>query len=221
MLAFKATIHKSKDVLEYVHLDLWGPTRISIHCGSMHFLSLIDDYFRKVWLYLLQTKDEHTILTKVKEWKALVENQTSKKVKVLRTDNGLEFCNEEFEMFCKNQGILRHKTVRNTPQQNGLAEMMNRTLLDRVKCMLYSSGLFKRFLGEVVMIAFYLVNKTPSSAIDFKTLKELWSGKPSNYNHLRIFRCKAYVHQSEEKLEPRSMKCIFLGYPEGVKGYRL
>ena len=187
----------------------------------MHFLSLIDDYFRKVWLYLLQTKDEHTILTKVKEWKALVENQTSKKVKVLRTDNGLEFCNEEFEMFCKNQGILRHKTVRNTPQQNGLAEMMNRTLLDRVKCMLYSSGLFKRFLGEVVMIAFYLVNKTPSSAIDFKTLKELWSGKPSNYNHLRIFRCKAYVHQSEGKLEPRSIKCIFLGHPKGVKGYRL
>ena len=64
---------------------------------------------------------------------------------MLRTDNGLEFCNEEFEMFCKNQGILRHKTVRNAPQQNGLVERMNRTLLNRVRCMLYSSGLSKLF----------------------------------------------------------------------------
>ena len=65
-LAFKVAIHKSKDVLEYVHLDLWGPTRISTHGGKMYFLSLIDDYSRKVWLYLLKTKDEHTVLTKVK-----------------------------------------------------------------------------------------------------------------------------------------------------------
>ena len=140
---------------------------------------------------------------------------------MLETNNGLEFCNEEFEMFCKNQSILRHKIVRNTPQQNGLVEMMNKTLLDKIKCMLYSSGLSKHFWGEAVMIAFYLVNRTPSNAIYFKTLKEFWFGKTSNYDHLRIFGCKAYVHQSEEKLEPRSMKCIFLGYPEGVKGYRL
>ena len=111
--------------------------------------------------------------------------------------------------------------MRNTPQQNGLAERMNRTLLDRVRCMLYSSGLSKHFWGEVVMTACYLVNRTPSSAMNFKTPKELWFVKPFNYDYLRIFRCTAYVHQSEEKLEPRSMKCIFLGYPEGVKGYRL
>ena len=64
---------------------------------------------------MLRTKDEHIVLTKVKEWKAIVENQTNKRVKVLRTNNGLDFCNEEFKMFCKNQGILRHTTVRNTP----------------------------------------------------------------------------------------------------------
>ena len=64
----------------------------------------------KVWLYMLNTKDEHTVLTKVKEWKALVENQTNKRVKVLRMDNGLEFCNEQFEMLYKNQGILRQNS---------------------------------------------------------------------------------------------------------------
>ena len=95
---------------------------------------------------------------------------------------------------------------------------MNRTLLDRV---IYSSSLSKHFWGEAVLTACYLVNRTPSSAIDLKTLEELWSGKPSNYDHLRIFGCTTYVHQSEGKLEQRSIKCIFLGYPEGIKGYRL
>ena len=67
------------------------------------------------------------------------------------------------------------------------------------------------------MTACYLINRTPSSAIDFKTLEELWSGKPSNYDHLRIFGCTTYVHQSEGELELRSIKCIYLGCPEGVK----
>ncbi|WKA06413.1 hypothetical protein VitviT2T_024312 [Vitis vinifera] len=71
---------------------------------------------------------------------------------------------------------------------------MNRKLLDRVRCMLYGSCLSKHFWGETVMTTCYLINRTPSSAIDFKTLEELWSGKPSNYDHLRIFGCTAYVH---------------------------
>ena len=109
-MAFKAAIHKSKNVLEYVHSDLWGLAKVFTHGGNRYFLSLIDDYSRKVWLYMLNTKDEHTVLTKVKEWKTLVENQTNKRVKVLRMDNGLEFCNEQFEMLYKNQGILRQNS---------------------------------------------------------------------------------------------------------------
>ncbi|RVW25587.1 Retrovirus-related Pol polyprotein from transposon TNT 1-94 [Vitis vinifera] len=79
----------------------------------------------------------------------------------------------------------------------------------------------KLTISKAVMTTCYLVNRTPSSAIDLKTLEELWSGKPSNYDHLRIFGCTTYVHQSEGKLVTRSIKCIFLGYPEGVKGYKL
>ena len=165
---------------------------------------------------MLKTKDEHTVLIKIKEWKALVENQNDERVKVLKADNGLEYCNNEFEIFYKNQGILRHKTVRKTPQQNGLVEMMNMTFLDRVVCMLYSSGLPKHFWGAL-MTTCYLVNGFPSNAIDCKTPEELWHGNPSNYDHLRIFGCTTYVHQSEGELELRSIKCIYLGCPEGVK----
>ena len=70
-----------------------------------------------MWIYLLKTKDQ--TLEYFKNWKVLVENQKDRKVKCLRTDNGLEFCNVEFDNFCKSHGIIRHKTIKNTPQQNG------------------------------------------------------------------------------------------------------
>ena len=158
-LSFKLSSHRSKSVLEYVHSDLWRPAKVQTQGGNRFFMSIIDDYSRKVWVYLLKHKGE--AFTKFKEWKQLVENQTSKQVKALRTDNGLEFCNSEFDEFCKTHGILRHRTVKHTPQQNGIAERMNRTLLDKVRCMLVSSGLPKLFWGEAVMTASHLVNFSP------------------------------------------------------------
>ena len=92
------------------------------------FLSVIDDYSRMVWVYVLKYKDQ--VFSKFKEWKTLVENQSGKKVKKLRTYNGLEFCNQLFDSYCANEGIARHKIVRLTPQQNGLAKRMNTTLMD-------------------------------------------------------------------------------------------
>lgn len=67
----------------------------------------------------------------------------------------------------------------------------------------------------------YLVNRCPSSALEFKTQEEKWSSRPPNLNHLRVFGCSAYVHQSQGKLEPRAIKCVFFGYSQGTKGYRL
>nr|GEZ68867.1 retrotransposon protein, putative, Ty1-copia subclass [Tanacetum cinerariifolium] len=114
----------------------------------------------------------------------LVENQTGGTVKKLRKDNGLEFCNREFEQLCIESGSARHLIVFGTPQQNEVAERMNRTLMD-------------------------------------KTPMEMWSEHPSDYEMLRIFGCVAYPHDKQGKLEPRAIKCVLLGYPEGVKGYRL
>ena len=92
-------------------------------------LTIIDDFSRKSWVYFLKHKNE--VFGTFKQWKNLLEKQTGKQVKRLRTDNGLEFCNLEFNQFCKDEGIVRHRTVRNTPQQNGVAERMNQTLLER------------------------------------------------------------------------------------------
>ncbi|KAL2485757.1 Retrovirus-related Pol polyprotein from transposon TNT 1-94 [Abeliophyllum distichum] len=95
------------------------------------------------------------------------------------------------------------------------------TIMNKVRCLLISYGVPKGFWGEAVATAVYLINRCPSSTIQSKTLEELWKRRPPVLTHLKIFRCAAYAHQREGKLDPRAQKCVFLGYPEGVKGFRL
>ena len=216
---FPKGVHRSKHVLDYVHTDLWGPAQLSSLLGGKYFMTLIDDHLRKVWLYILKTKDQ--FVEKFKVWKALVENQSGRKLKALRTDNGLEFCNREFETFCQKHGILRHKTVRFTPQQNGLTERMNRTIVDKTRGMLINSKLPRCFWAEAVSTTCYLVNRSPSAAIDYKTPKEIWFGRLPKFENLRIFGCPAYVHINQGELNAKALKGFFVGYPDGVKGYRV
>ena len=151
----------------------------------------------------------------------ILENQTSKKLKKLRTDNGLEFCNKEFNDFCIKHGIATHRTCTETPLQNGLVERMNRIILDKVKCMLSESGLSKHFWAEATNTTVYLINRSPCSAINFQTLMHAWTGKKTNLSHLKPFGCIEYIHVNQGKLNPRAIKGIFIGYPNGVKGYKI
>ncbi|KAJ4705295.1 Retrovirus-related Pol polyprotein from transposon TNT 1-94 [Melia azedarach] len=118
-----------------------------------------------------------------------------------------------FDEFCKNEGIARHHTVRDTPQQNGVAERMNQTLLERARCMLSNAELTRRFWAEAVSTACYLINRGPHTGINLKTPFEVWSGKSADYSNLRAFGCTVYYHVNEGKLEPRAKK--------GIKGYRI
>ncbi|KAL0389476.1 UNVERIFIED_CONTAM: Retrovirus-related Pol polyprotein from transposon TNT 1-94 [Sesamum calycinum] len=97
---------------------------------------------------------------------------------------------------------------------------MNRTLLNKVRCLLISSGLAKSFLGEALLTAAYLINRSPSVPLLGKVPEHVWSGKNVDLSSLRVFGCSAFVFQNNDKLEPRAQKCVFIGYPEGVKGYR-
>ncbi|KAG8489027.1 hypothetical protein CXB51_017119 [Gossypium anomalum] len=188
---FTRGIHNTKGTLEYIHSDLWGPSRKS------------------------------DVFSAFKSWKIMIEKQTGKQIKYLRTDNGLEFCSDEFNRLCKSEGIMRYLTVRHTPQQNGVAERMNRTIMEKVRCMLSNANLPKSFWAEAASTACFLINRSPSVAIEKKTPQEVWSGNPANYSDLKIFGCPAYAHVDNGKLESRSIKCIFLGYKAGVKGYKL
>ncbi|KAL0385668.1 UNVERIFIED_CONTAM: Retrovirus-related Pol polyprotein from transposon TNT 1-94 [Sesamum radiatum] len=121
-------------------------------------------------------KHKSEVFEKFKTWKTFVENQTEKRIKTLRTDNGLEFCNKQFSELCDEFGIKRHNTTPYTPQQNGVAERMNRTLLNKVRCLLISSGLPKTFWGEALLTAAYLINRSPSVPLNGKLPESVWTG---------------------------------------------
>lgn len=156
------------------------------------------------------------------KWKRLIETQTGRQIKRLRSNNGGEYRSDPLFDICEKFGIAWHFTVSGTPQQNGVAERMNRTLLDKVQCMLLTSGLGRQYWAEVVTYACHLVNRLPSVALEGKTSLDVWSGKPAlDYDSLHIFVFPAYYHVRESKLDLRAKKALFLGFMEGVKGYKL
>ena len=108
-------------------------------------------------------------------------------MKCLHTNNGLEFCSDEFNTFSKKEGIVRHHTVCHTPQQNGVAERRNKTLMEKVRCMLSNAQLVKSFWAEVTSTTCYLINRSPSVAIKKKTPQEVWSSSLGTYLYLKFF----------------------------------
>ena len=219
-VSFGTALHNTKGILDYVHTDVWGPTRTPSMSGKHYFVTFVDDFSRRVWVYLMKQKNE--VLEIFLKWKKMIETQTGRKIKRLRSDNGTEYTNDPFMRVCEDEGIVRHFTVRKTPQQNGVAERMNRTLLEKVRCMLSNAGLGKQFWGEAVTYACHLINRLPSSALEGKTPMEVWSGKPAtDYDSLHVFGSAAYYHVTESKLDPRAKKATFMGIASGSKGYRL
>jgi transposase InsO family protein len=136
---FKTERHTSEGILDYIHSDVWGPSPTISYGGSSYFVTFIDDFSRKVSIYMLKSKADVFIV--FKQFRALVEKRTSRSIKCLRTDNGGEITSMEFENYCKEFGIDRHKTTSYTPQQNGVVERMNKTLLERERSMLSNTNL--------------------------------------------------------------------------------
>ncbi|GJV88834.1 retrovirus-related pol polyprotein from transposon TNT 1-94 [Tanacetum coccineum] len=155
---------------ELVHSDVWQAPALSLG-GSKYFVSFIDDYSRRCWVYPIKKKSD--VFEVFKVYKARVELDSGKKIKCLRTDNGGEYTGDEFETFCRQEGIKRQFTTAYTPQQNGVAERMNRTLLERARAMLATASLGKSFWAEAVNTTCYVINHSPSNAVELKTPIEI------------------------------------------------
>ena len=124
------------------------------------------------------------------------------------------------DKLCQDSGIKRHRTCVYTPQQNRVSERMNRTIMEKVRCLLDDSGLGEEFWEEAVSTAVYLINRSPASAIDKEIPEELGIRRKPSYNHLRRFGSVAYIHTDQGKLKPRAIKSIFTAYATGTKGER-
>ena len=159
-MSFHSSNKRANKILELVHSDVFGPVSVPSLHNSVYYVSFIDYFSRNTWIYFLRNKSE--VFDIFREFKVVVENQTGKKIKALRTDNGGEFCKKDFEEFCKKCGIAQQKTTPYTPQQNRFAERMNRTLMEKARSMLSGIGLGQEFWAEAVETACYLVNISPS-----------------------------------------------------------
>ena len=219
---FPSSDNRSKGILDLVHTDVCGPMSAASLSGYLYYVTFIDDFSRKTWIYFMKTKDE--VFSRFQEFKALVENQTGSKIKVLRSDNGGEYTSNEFKSFCVQAGIKRELTVPYNPQQNGVAERKNRAIVGAAKAMIHDQDLPMFLWAEACNTAVYIQNRSPHKVLGSKTPEEAFTGKRPEIGHFRIFGCLTYSHVPSEKrtkLEPTAEKGIFVGYSETSKAYRI
>lgn len=214
---------RAKAPLELVHLDVVGKITPASKGESNYFVTFIDDYSRFTVVYPMKTKNE--VLDRFNQYRRMVENLHNTKVKTLRSDNGGEYTSKEFDEYLAKHGIKRRLTIPGTPEQNGVAERMNQTLLDMTRCLVNQSGVPKELWADVVVTASHIRNKCSSKAVEGESPEALWTGGEVKLDHLRVFGCRTWSLRNRQckrsKLDPKAEECILVGYPEGVKGYKL
>jgi len=158
------------------------------------------------------------------EYKAQVENSTGNKIKVVMSDRGGEFLANVFQNVCKEAGIRQHFTAPYTPQQNGVVERKNRSVMEMARALMKSMSIPGRFWAEAVRLAVYLLNRLPTKPMGDRTPYEAWNGRKPHLGHLRVFGCTGHVRPGVshlKKLDDRSLPMVYFGIAEGSKAHRM
>ncbi|KAJ9557281.1 hypothetical protein OSB04_011895 [Centaurea solstitialis] len=220
--------HKSKEVntisslLQLLHMDLFSPTNVMSIGKKSYCLVIVDDYSRFTWVFFLRTKDETSGL--IKPFVIRVENKTNLKVKVIISDNGTEFKNVDLNNFCEEKGIERQYSAPRTPQQNGVAERRNRTLIEAARTMLVDSKLPITFWAEIVNTACYVQNRVLVVKSKGKTPYELFEKKKPFIGFLKPFGCPCTILNTKShlgKFESKSEDGFLVGYSSQSKALRV
>ena len=217
-----STSFRAEKALELIHGDLCGPISPPTAGNNRYIFVLIDDYSRYMWSILLKEKGE--AFEKFKTFKTMVEKETKETIGTLRTDRGGEFTSNEFRSFCETAGINRHLTAPYSPQQNGVVERRNRTLLEMTRSILKHMKVPNYLWGEGVRHATYLINRVATRVLKTQTPYEALKGRKPTIEHLRVFGCIGYAKIDTphlRKLDDRTRVLVHLGTEPGSKAYRL
>ncbi|GJV87295.1 retrotransposon protein, putative, ty1-copia subclass [Tanacetum coccineum] len=213
-------VERAKDLLGLIHTDVCGPFRIVSRQGANYFVTFTDDFSRYGYVYLL--KHKHKVFETFKVFQKEVENQLKKTIKSLRSNRGSKYMSQEFWDHLKEHGIISHRTPPYTPQHNRVLERRNRTLLDMVHSMMSQITLLKSFWDYALESAARILNMVLTKKVD-KTPYKIWHGQAPKLSYLKVRGCEALVkrdtHTKPDKLEPKSFKCIFVGYQKETMGY--
>ncbi|KAI3702728.1 hypothetical protein L6452_28480 [Arctium lappa] len=222
------TSHKTKELntisscLQLLHMDLFGPTNVMSIGKKSYCLVIVDDYSRFTWVYFLRTKDETSGL--IKSFILKNENQTNQKVKVIRSDNGTEFKNLDLNTFCEEKGIERQYSAPRTPQQNGVAERRNRTLIKAARSLLADSKLPITFWAEAVNTACYVQNRVLVVKPKNKTPYELLNKRKPFIGFFKPFGCPCTILNTKShlgKFDSKADDGFLVGYSSQSKAYKV
>jgi transposase InsO family protein len=204
---------RAKEFADEVHTDLWGPAPVETFGGRRYYVSFTDDKTRLTYLHLLRQKSE--AFAAYKGFESWCQTQHGARVKVLHSDRGGEYLGKEFVMHLKAAGTAQKLTVHDTPQHNGVAERLNRTLLEKVRAMLHESGLPRALWGEAVRHAVWLKNRTPTKALDGGTPLEAATGMKPDLSRVRVWGSRVLVRiEGGSKLGGRVVEGRWMGIDE-------
>lgn len=207
--------------LELIHTDIFGPVTPTSYDDKRYVLVFTDDYTHFTAAYPMERKSD--TFQHLKIYEAMVSAHFQRKISRLRCDRGGEYVSTAFKSYCQEKGIQIEYTIAYTPEQNGVAERMNRSIVEKARCMLLSSSLPKTLWSEAVKTAVYLLNRSPTSALKDSVPATLWYGQKPSVEKLKIFGSTAYLHTpkqlSKGKFDSRTRKLFLVGYC--TNGYRL
>ncbi|GJZ08227.1 retrovirus-related pol polyprotein from transposon TNT 1-94 [Tanacetum coccineum] len=221
--SFKSkTVPSSKGRLNLLHMDLCGPMRVASINGKKYILVIVDDYSRYTWTLFLRSKDETPEV--LKDFLTMIQRNLQAPVISVRTDRGTEFLNKTLNAFFKEEGIEHQTSTPRTPEQNGVVERRNRTLVEAARTMLSASKLPLFFWAEAIATACYTQNRSIIIPTHEKTAYHIINDRKPSIKHLHIFGCTCYLTRDGENLDKMKEKgdpCILVGYSTQLKGYRV
>ena len=180
-LSFTLSTTHSKTIFDLLHIDLWGPYHVPTYDNCRYFITLVDDYSRATWTYLLITKSN--AIQVLQTFINMIENQFQTTIKCIRSDYELEFNNNETLKFFQAKGIAHQKSCPYTPQQNNIVERKHRYLLETARALLFQSKLPTKYWGDCILTSTYLINRLPSTFLQNKCPYEmLYKEKPNIVN---------------------------------------
>ena len=223
MIPKQQTSPRAQHRIDLVHSDVCGPLAVRSFGGSRYFITFVDEHSNWVVVYTMRNKSE--AFAKYKLFEKFAETHTGRKVKVLCTDRGGEYLSTEFKLYLDSNGTQHQLTTAYTPQQNGVAERLNRTLIDLVRSMLSHKQVSKRFWAEALAISVYVSNRVTSRALPVnKTPHHIWMNAMPNIGHLCVFGSKCWYTLPKlelRKLDRRAREGMILGYAQSSKAHKL
>ncbi|KAI7966272.1 hypothetical protein MJO29_002020 [Puccinia striiformis f. sp. tritici] len=221
--SFKHHFDKTTEVLEVVHGDLVGPITPTSNGGGKYFLTLVDQDTGFINITILKEKSDTP--DAINKFKIFYENQTGKRIKKLITDGGGEFCNKTLSSILEANGIQHNVAPPYNPQQNGIAERANRTILDMTRCILLHSKMASEWWAEAVKTSCAMTNCLPTLSKGRQSPIELLFGKKPNVQIFRPFGCKVWALKPEvyheRKFDSLAWEGILIGYSNDYSTYKV